>query len=190
MKNVIKVFVAIAVMGVMTVSAFAQGAGPGGGKKGAVGQGGPGGPGGPGGGQRRGNFMDRDAEVLAKLKLTDGQKGKVKTLKEATAKKMAELFKSMGGAGAGAAGGAKGGAKQGGGFAGMREKLKPVMDGYTSGLKAILTPPQTAAYEKGMKEMMEKRKAERGAGGPGAGAGVGAGKGKGKGKGGTPPPTA
>ena len=186
MKNVIKMFVAIAVMGVMSVSAFAQGAGPGGAVGGAAGakQGAHGAKG--GGGMRRGNM---DAEVLAKLNLTDGQKAKVKALKEATQKKMQELMKSMGGPGAGGPGkaGGPGAGKPGGNFAGMREKFKPIMDSYNAGLKGILTPPQFTAYEKGMKEMREKMKAERAAGGgPGTPPGKGAGKGKGKG---TPPPT-
>ena len=194
MKNVIKMFVAIAVMGVMSVSAFAQGAGPGG-AKGAQAGGKQGGPG--GGGMRRGGGGNRDAEVLAKLNLTDGQKAKVKALKEATQKKVQELMKSMGGPGGpggpgtppgkggGKPGAGAGGGKGGGNFAGMREKFKPIMEGYTAGIKGILTPPQYTAYEKGMKEMAAKMKAERAAGGgPGGPGGKGAGKGKG-----TPPPT-
>lgn len=186
MKNVIKMFVAIAVMGVMSVSAFAQGAGPGGARGPQAG----GKQGGPGGGMKRG-FGNRDAEVLAKLNLTDGQKAKVKALKEETQKKVQELMKSMGGPGGpppgkggGKPGAGAGAGRPGGNFPGMREKFKPIMEAYNAGIKAILTPPQYAAYEKGMKEMNEKRKAERDAAG-GAGA---AGKGKGKGKG-TPPPT-
>ena len=186
MKNVMKMFIATAVMGIFTVSAFAQGAGPGG-QKGQAG----GGNGqterkaGGGGGQRRGG-MNMDGEIFAKLNLTEGQKTKIKALKESTQKKMQELMKSAGGPGAGGPGagaGAKGG--KGGGFAGMREKFKPIMDSYQAGIKGILTPPQFAAYEKGMKEAREKMKKQFGAGGgPG---GVGA---KGKGKGSTPPPTA
>ncbi len=192
MKNVIKMFIATAVMGVMTVSAFAQGAGPGQGKAGgAAGAGQQGGKG--QGGQRRGGMMSMDAEVLAKLNLTDGQKTKVKALKESTQKKVQELFKSMGGPGAAGAGAGKdkgagkaGAGGAGGNFAGMREKMKPIMDAYQSGMKAILTPPQQAAYEKGVKEAREKMKAGRGGpGGPGGAAGK-----TGKGGKGTPPPTA
>lgn len=175
MKNVIKLFIATAVMGVMTVSAFAQGAGPDGQKSGKGGSQTERKAG--GGGQRRGGSMGMDGELLAKLNLTDGQKGKVKTLKEATQKKMEELMKTLRAGAKSDAG--KGGPGKGGG--GMREKFKPIMDGYQSGMKGILTPPQMAAYEKGMKEMMEKRRKE--GGGPG---GAGA---KGKGKGSTPPPT-
>ena len=194
MKNVIKIFVAIAVMGVMSVSAFAQGAGPGGAKGGAQGgQRGPGGPGGPGGGgMRRGGRMKMDEEVLAKLNLTAGQKAKVKSLKEATQKKVQDLMKTMGpGPGAAGAGKAGGAGKPGAGGAGrpdpakrkeMQEKFKPIMEGYTKGLKGILTPPQFTAYEKGMKEAMDKMRAQFGGGKAG---GPGAGKGKG-----TPPPTA
>ena len=183
MKNVVKMFVAVAVMGVLSVSAFAQGAGPGGpaaGQKGGK-QGGKQGGGGGGGGMRRGGNLD--AEVLAKLNLTEAQKGKVKALKEATQKKVQELFKSAGGGkpGAGGPGG------PGGPGGGMREKMKPIMDGYQSGMKAILTPTQYKDYEKGVKEAREKMRAQFGGGpgGPGAG-GKGAGKGKGKG---TPPPS-
>ena len=109
MKNVMKMFIATAVMGIFTVSAFAQGAGPGG-QKGQAG----GGNGqterkaGGGGGQRRGG-MNMDGEIFAKLNLTDGQKTKIKALKESTQKKMQELMKGAGGPGAGA--GAKGGGK-------------------------------------------------------------------------------
>ncbi|MEI7985786.1 MAG: hypothetical protein WCI55_09175 [Armatimonadota bacterium] len=188
MKNVMKMFIATAVMGIFTVSAFAQGAGPGGQKGQAGGNGQNERKAGGGGGQRRGG-MNMDGEIFAKLNLTEGQKTKIKALKESTQKKMQELMKGAGGPGAGAGAGAKGGGKgeagKGGGFAGMREKFKPIMDSYQAGIKGILTPPQFAAYEKGMKEAREKMKKQFGAGGgPG---GVGA---KGKGKGSTPPPTA
>ena len=180
MKNVMKMFIATAVMGIFTVSAFAQGAGPGGQKGQAGGGNGQTERKAGGGGQRRG-AMNMDGEIFAKLNLTDGQKAKIKALKESTQKKMQELMKAAGGPGAGA--GAKGG--KGGGFAGMREKFKPIMDSYQAGIKGILTPPQFAAYEKGMKEAREKMKKQFGAGGGPGGVG-----GKGKGKGSTPPPTA
>ncbi len=182
MKNVMKMFIATAVMGIFTVSAFAQGAGPGGQKGQAGGGNGQTERKAGGGGQRRG-AMNMDGEIFAKLNLTDGQKAKIKALKESTQKKMQELMKDAGGPGAGAGAGAKGG--KGGGFAGMREKFKPIMDSYQAGIKGILTPPQFAAYEKGMKEAREKMKKQFGAGGGPGGVG-----GKGKGKGSTPPPTA
>ena len=180
MKNVIKMFVAVAIMGTMSVSAFAQGAGPGGAKGGpAGGQKGP-------GGQRRGGMMKLDEEVLAKLNLTADQKSKVKALKEATTKKVQELMKASGfgkPGGPGAAGKPGGPGAAGGG---MREKMKPIMDGYTNGMKAILTPTQFTAYEKGVKEARAKMRAQFGGGKPG-GPGGPAGAGKKKG---TPPPTA
>lgn len=196
MKNVIKMFVAMAVMGVMTVSAFAQGAGPGGPKGGAPGA--QGGKGGQGGAMRR---MDLDTDVLAKLNLTAAQKTKVKALKDARNAKAQELFKSMGGPGAGAGkGGAKGGQKPpaggppaggakggpGGGMSGMREKMKPIQDAYLAGIKATLTPAQFTAYEKGVKEAREKMRAQFGGGKGGPGTAGAAGKAKGKGG---PPPT-
>jgi Spy/CpxP family protein refolding chaperone len=169
-------FVALAIVGVMSASAFAQGAGPGGAAGGRTGQKGHAGP----GGQRRGGMMKLDEEVLAKLNLTDGQKDKVKALKESTTKKVQELMKASG-FGKPGAGGAPGQGKPGG-PGGMREKMKPIMDGYTNGMKAILTPTQYAGYEKGVKEARAKMRAQFGGGKPG---GPGAGKKKG-----TPPPTA
>lgn len=182
MKNFMKLLVATMVVAAVAGSSFAQGAGPGGKRGGAPGQGGPGGPGGPGG-QRRGNFMNRDAEVLAKLNLTDAQKKQVKELKSKTEEKMKEAFKGMGGPGAGA--GAKGGKGKGappaggppagGPPAGMREKMKEIFDGYTTGLKKILTPTQQKDYEKGMKELRAKMQKERanGGGAPGGPGGAG-----------------
>ena len=183
MKNVIKMFVAVAMLGVMSVSAFAQGAGPGG-AKGAPGQKGPGGP---GGGMRRG-----DDTILATLNLTDKQKTAIKSLKDATKVKSDELRKSLGlGGGGGKPGAGAGAGKPGAGAPGggrphftpeMRQKFKAIQDFYHSGLAKILTPTQMTAYDKARKDAMAKRQAE--GGGPG---GPGATKGKGKG---TPPPTA
>ena len=137
--------------------------------------------------------MKLDEEVLAKLNLTADQKTKVKSLKEATAKKVQDLMKASGfggGPGAGKPGGPGAAGKPGGPGGqggGMREKMKPIMDGYTKGMKSILTPTQYTAYEKGVKEAREKMRAQFGggkSGGPGAAGGPG-----GKKKG-TPPPTA
>jgi Spy/CpxP family protein refolding chaperone len=166
MKRIINIFIATGVMAALAVTSFAQGAGPkGGAQGGAQGKAGQGQKG-PGG--RRGGFGNMDAEILAKLNLTEAQKKDIKTLKEATQKKMMEMIKAGGG--------------PGGDRSAMREKLKPVMDGYQTGLKKIMTPAQFSEYEKAMKEMRKKFQ-NRGPGGPGAG-GPGAGKGAGKGKGG------
>lgn len=182
-----KLLVATMVVTAVAGSSFAQGAGPGGGKKGGA-AGGPGGPGGPGGQRRMGGLMNRDAEVLAKLNLTDGQKKQVKELKSKTEAKMKEMFAGMGGpaggAGAGAGKGKGKGAPPAGGppaggpggpGAGMREKMKEVFDGYTNGMKKILTPVQQKDYEKGMKELRDKMKKERanGGGAPGGPGGAG-----------------
>jgi len=187
MKNVLKIFVATAVVGVLTVSAFAQGAGPAGGAKGQKGgaAGAPG-KGGPGGGMRRG-IGNWDTEILTKLKLTADQQKKVKALKESTQKKSDELRKSfMGGAKPGA-GAPPAGGKPGGQRMQLtpeqREKFKSLTEGYMKGMKAILTPTQAAEYEKAMKEMRSKRGpgAPGGPGAAGRGAAGAAGKGKGKG---------
>lgn len=193
MKNIIKIFVATAIMGVMTVSAFAQGAGPAGGAKGGAAAGPGGRQGGPGGGMRRGGRMQFDTEILAKLKLTADQQKKVKALKEATQKKGEELRKSlMGNAKPGANGAKPGGpGGPGGGRIQMtpelREKFKAIQDGYLKGLKGILTPTQYSDYEKQMKDLMAKMRA-KGPGGPGGAPGKGGpgappGKSGGKGKG-------
>lgn len=190
MKNVVKLFVAVAVMSVVTVSAFAQGAGP---AKGGAQGGKAGGPGGPGGMRRGGGMMGMDDAVLAKLNLTADQKKKVAALKDATKKKGEEFRKSLGlgaGPGAGKAGAGKAGAGKAGAAGGpggqrikltddQRAKLKAIGEGYQTGLKKILTPTQQASYEKEMKAQREKMRAQfQKAGGPGA-AGAGA-KGKGK----------
>ena len=153
-----KLFVATAVVTAVVGSAFAQGAGPGGQSKGQN----KGQAGGPQGGQpggRRGGLMKMDSEILEKLKLTDAQKKQVKELKEKTEAKMKELF----------AGAAKGGDRSK-----MREQFKPVIEGYQTGMKKILTPMQQEEYEKALKEARKKMSAGRpggpGAGGPGAGA--------------------
>ncbi len=153
-----KLFVATAVVTAVVGSAFAQGAGPGGQSKGQN----KGQAGGPQGGQpggRRGGLMKMDSEILEKLKLTDAQKKQVKELKEKTEAKMKELF----------AGAAKGGDRSK-----MREQFKPVIEGYQTGMKKILTPKQQEEYEKALKEARKKMSAGRpggpGAGGPGAGA--------------------
>jgi Spy/CpxP family protein refolding chaperone len=158
MKNFMKLFVATAVVTAVVGSAFAQGAGPGGQSKGQT----KGQAGGPQGGQpggRRGGLMKMDSEILEKLKLTDAQKKQVKELKEKTEAKMKELF----------AGAAKGGDRSK-----MREQFKPVIEGYQTGMKKILTPMQQEEYEKALKEARKKMSAGRpggpGAGGPGAGA--------------------
>ena len=183
MKNVIKMFVAVAVMSVMAGSVLAQGAGPGGGAKAGGGQHGPGGPGGPGGGMRRGGMMSMDTDILAKLGLNPKQTAAVKTLKEATKAKMDAFRKSFtsatGGAGAGKAG------ERPKPTDAQKAQGKAIRDGYHSGLAKILTPTQMMTYDKEMKAMMEKMKAQFG-GGKGPGGPEGAGKGKGKG---TPPPT-
>lgn len=149
-----KLFVATAVVTAVVGSAFAQGAGPGGQSKGQT----KGQAGGPQGGQpggRRGGLMKMDSEILEKLKLTDAQKKQVKELKEKTEAKMKELF----------AGAAKGGDRSK-----MREQFKPVIEGYQTGMKKILTPKQQEEYEKALKEARKKMGAGRpGAGGPGAG---------------------
>lgn len=179
MKNVIRTFIATAVISALAVSSFAQGAGPAGGKGAGQGAGkgqgkGPGGPGGPGG-QRRGPgmFMNMDAEVLAKIKLSDKEKAEVKKVKDATAKKAEELRKSI---------------TPGGDRSAMREKFKGLMEGYRDGIKKALTAPHYAEYEKGVKEMMQKIREKGGfggrpggPGGPGGPGAAGAGKGKGKG---------
>lgn len=189
MKNVLKIFVATAVMGVLTVSAFAQGAGPTAGGKGGPQAGAKGK--GPGGGRR--GMLQMDSEILAKLKLTPDQDKKVKALKAETQKKAEALRKSLGAGKGGAKAGA--GAPPAGGPGGrpqispeVREKMKAINEGYVAGLKKILTPNQFATYEKEVKAMRDKMKAQFGnrAGGPGAAAG----KGKGNKKGGTPPPQA
>jgi Spy/CpxP family protein refolding chaperone len=158
MKNFMKLFVATAVVTAVVGSAFAQGAGPGGQSKGQT----KGQAGGPQGGQpggRRGGLMKMDSEILEKLKLTDAQKKQVKELKEKTEAKMKELFAS---------------AAKGGDRSKMREQFKPVIEGYQTGMKKILTPKQQEEYEKALKEARKKMSAGRpggpGAGGPGAGA--------------------
>lgn len=187
MKNVVKLFVAVAVMSVVTVSAFAQGAGP---AKGGAAQGGKaGGPGGPGGMRRGGGMMGMDDAVLAKLNLTADQKKKVAALKEATKKKGEDFRKSLGlgaGAGAGKAGAGKAGkAGAAGGPGGQRikltddqrAKLKAIGEGYQTGLKKILTPTQQASYEKEMKAQREKMRSQfQKGGGPGAAGAKGKGK--------------
>jgi Spy/CpxP family protein refolding chaperone len=162
MKNFMKLFVATAVVTAVVGSAFAQGAGPGGQSKGQTKGQTKGQAGGPQGGQpggRRGGLMKMDSEILEKLKLTDAQKKQVKELKEKTEAKMKELF----------AGAAKGGDRSK-----MREQFKPVIEGYQTGMKKILTPKQQEEYEKALKEARKKMSAGRpggpGAGGPGAGA--------------------
>lgn len=152
-----KLFVATAVVTAVVGSAFAQGAGPGGQSKGQT----KGQAGGPQGGQpggRRGGLMKMDSEILEKLKLTDAQKKQVKELKEKTEAKMKELFAS---------------AAKGGDRSKMREQFKPVIEGYQTGMKKILTPKQQEEYEKALKEARKKMSAGRpggpGAGGPGAG---------------------
>ena len=181
MKNVLKIFVATAVMGVLAVSAFAQGAGPTAGGKGGPQAGGKGK--GPGGGRR--GMLQMDTEILAKLKLTPDQDKKVKALKADTQKKAEALRKSLGaGKGGAKAGGAKAGAgaPPAGGPGGrpqispeVREKMKAINEGYVAGLKKILTPNQFSTYEKEVKAMRDKMKAQFGnrAGGPGAAKGAG-----------------
>ena len=176
MKNVIKNFVALAVMSALTVSVFAQGAGPGAGK-GQAGGGKPG-QGGPGGGMRRGPgmMMGMDSEILAKLKLTKPQMDAVKKVKEDTKKKMDALRESM--------------PKPKPGERpkmdpGMREKYKGVMDGYQAGMKKAMGDKKFAEYQKMMKEAMEKMREKGGLGG-GRPGGPGAG-GAGKSKGGNKP---
>ncbi len=177
MKNVIKSFVAMAVMTALTVTAFAQGAGPGGGKGqaggGKPGQGGPG----AGGGMRRGPgmMMGMDSEILAKLKLTKPQMDAVKKVKDDTKKKMDALRASMPKP---AAGGERPKPDPA-----MRDKFKALMDGYQAGMKKAMGDAKFAEYQKMMKAAMDKMREKGGfgggrPGGPGA-AGAGAGKGKG-----------
>lgn len=171
MKNVIRNFVALAVMSALTVSVFAQGAGPGG-AKGQAGGGRPGqgGQGGPGGGMRRGPgmMMGMDSEILAKLKLTKPQMDAVKKVKEDTKTKMEALMKGMQKPGAGG--------ERPKPDPAMREKFKAVMDGYQAGMKKAMGDKKYAEYEKMVKEMRAKMREKGGFGGPG---GAGAGKGKG-----------
>lgn len=181
MKNVIRNFVVMAVMSALTVSAFAQGAGPGGGKgQAGGGKPGQGGPGGPGGGMRRGPgmMMGMDSEILAKLKLTKPQMDAVKKVKEDTKKKMDALRGSMPKP---AAGGERPKMDPG-----MREKFKSLMDGYQAGMKKAMGDAKFAEYQKMMKAAMDKMREKGGfgggrPGGPGAAGGPGAGKGKGGG---------
>ena len=183
MKNVIKTFVAMAVMTALTVTAFAQGAGPGGGK-GAAGGGKPG-QGGPGAGagMRRGPgmMMGMDGEVLAKLKLTKPQMDAIKKLKDDTKKKMDALRAGLPKPKAG---------ERPKMDDATRTKMKGIFDGYTAGMKKTMGDAKFAEYQKLMKAAMEKMREKGGfgggrPGGPGAaGAGAGAGAGKGKGKGG------
>jgi periplasmic protein CpxP/Spy len=161
MKKLINIAIAASLMAALTATSFAQGAGPAGGAKGgAQGQGQGKGPGG-----RRGGMMAMDAEVLAKLNLTESQKKDIKKLKEDTGKKMKDVFQD-----------AKGGDREA-----MRDKMKGIFEGYQTGLKKILTPSQFAQFEKEMKEI-RKKMGNRGPGGPG-GAPPAGGKGKGKGGG-------
>ncbi|MEI8280853.1 MAG: hypothetical protein WCG75_00470 [Armatimonadota bacterium] len=190
MKNVIKIFVAIAVMGVISVSAFAQGAGPGGAKSGAGQKGGAkaGGPGGPGGGQRRGGgMMGMDTEILAKLGLNAKQNAAVKALKDATKAKSEALMKSLGFGTPPAKGSPP--AQRPKPTDAQKAQFKAIGEGYHSGLAKILTPAQMTSYDKELKAAREKMRAAFGGGKPGGPGGDAAGKGKGKGKGGTPPPT-
>lgn len=187
MKNAIKLFVATAIVGALSVSAFAQGAGPAG-QKGA-GKGGPGAAGqrGPGGGGMR-RMGDMDGEILAKLNLTDAQKSAIKKLKETMKTKVEALMKS-----AAPKAPAKGGDKTKGGPAAggpggrpsfspeMRAKFTAIRDDYQAGLKKTLTPKQFTDYEKAVKAMREKMRQQFGNRGPGAGGPGAAGKGKGKG---------
>ncbi len=187
MKNVIKMFVAIAVMGVISVSAFAQGAGPGGAKSGA-GQKGGAKAGGPGGGQRRGGgMMGMDSEILAKLGLNAKQNAAVKALKDATKAKSEALMKSLGFGTPPAKGSPP--AQRPKPTDAQKAQFKAIGEGYHSGLAKILTPAQMTNYDKEMKAAREKMRAAFGGGKPGGPPGAGAGAGKGKGKGGTPPPT-
>jgi Spy/CpxP family protein refolding chaperone len=159
MKKLLNIIVAASVMAALTATSFAQGAGPAGGGKGAPGQGQQGkGPGG-----RRGGLGSMDAEILAKMNLTTAQKDAIKKLKEETQKKVQDLMKDS-----------KGDRE------GMREKFKPIMEGYQAGMKKILGA-KYPEYEKAMKEMRKKFQ-NRGPGGP-AGGPPPAGKGKGKGGG-------
>ncbi len=180
MKKMIRNFVAVAVMSALTVSVFAQGAGPGGGKGQAGGRPGQGGPG-AGGGMRRGPgmMMGMDSEILAKLKLSKPQMDAVKKVKEETKKKMDALRASM--------------PKPKEGERpkmdpGMRDKFKSLMDGYQAGMKKAMGDKKFAEYEKALKEMRAKSGfggGRPGAGGPGAGGpGAATGKGAGKGRGG------
>ena len=104
MKKILSMFVATAMMSALAVSSFAQGAGP---KGGAPGQGK-----GPGGKQGKRNPMGMDAEILAKLNLTEDQKKSVKKLKEDTQKKFKEVMDA-----------AKGDRE------GAREKMKGIFEG-------------------------------------------------------------
>lgn len=173
MKNTIKLFVATVIVGAMSVSAFAQGAGPAG-QKGGPGAGGQRGPGGGGGMRRMG---DMDAEILAKLNLTAAQKASVKKLKDTMKTKVEALMKSAmpkGGAAAGGGDKNKGGAKGGPGGGRMqmspelRKKFTAIRDDYQAGLKKTLTPKQFADYEKEVKAMREKMRQQFGNRGPGA----------------------
>jgi Spy/CpxP family protein refolding chaperone len=138
MKNILKIAVAMSVFAALTVSSYAQGAGPSGGAPAAGGKQGKGGKqGGPGG--RKGGMMNMDAELLAKLNLTEDQKKKVKALKEKTQADMKKIFE-----------GAKGDRE------GMREKFKPVMENYQKEMAKILTPTQMETLKKEMKEMRKK----------------------------------
>lgn len=180
MKNVIRNFVALAVMSALTVSVFAQGAGPGAGKgQAGGGRPGQGGQGGPGGGMRRGPgmMMGMDSEILAKLKLTKPQMDAVKKVKEDTKKKMDALRASM--------------PKPKDGERpkmdpGMRDKFKGLMDGYQAGMKKAMGDKKFAEYQKLMKEAMDKMR-EKGGFGGGRPGGPGAAGGAGKGKGGNKP---
>ncbi|HLO99006.1 MAG TPA: hypothetical protein VK171_10465, partial [Fimbriimonas sp.] len=180
MKNAIKLFVATAIVGALSVSAFAQGAGPAGQKGGAKGGPAQGGPG--GGGMRR--MGDMDGEILAKLNLTDAQKSAIKKLKESMKTKMEALMKSAAPKGDGKADKNKGGPAAGGPGARrmqmspeLRQKFTAIRDDYQAGLKKTLTPKQFGEYEKAVKEMREKMRQQFGNRGPGAGGPAGAGKG-------------
>jgi LTXXQ motif family protein len=186
MKNVIKLFVATAIVGALSVSAFAQGAGPAG-QKGGKGTQGAAGKGGPGGGMRR--MGDMDGEILAKLNLTDAQKGAIKKLKETMKTKMEALMKSAAPKPGGKAGEkGKGGPAAGGPGGGrmqmspeLRAKFGAIRDDYQAGLKKTLTPKQFTDYEKEVKAMRDKMRQQFGNRGPGAGGPAAGGKGKGKG---------
>lgn len=167
MKKFVFTFVAVAAVAALTVTSFAQGAGPKGGTQGgAQGQRGQGGPGGG-----REAMKKRMEEMIKKLNLSADQKKSWEKVATAQREEMQAMRKKNEGKDVDRQ-------KMMKEFMAMREK-------YQAKFMKILNPKQQEQYKKMMEEMRKQFQGRGGAGGPGGrpGAGGGAPKGGG-GKGG------
>lgn len=143
MKNIARLIVVGALAAALSVTAFAQGAGPGQGKPGGKPGQAPGlRGGGPGGGGMQRMKEARD-KVFAKLNLTANQKQLIADLDKKREAQMKALFEKNKG-------------KEGNRDA-MREEFQKMRKSYETSLNKILTPAQ----QKTLKEEMDKLRKNR-----------------------------